>query len=422
MIAKSAGTRMVPLPAPFAGRTRPLRPASFLVPRTFPNWSSRSSVAGTAGSCEPIPGPLRINCMMYTNLGTTTPRSRHLGWRSPISLSSNEFEHIFAPRVVHHHFARGGAGFVGAVFSAMFRRRFGYAPKGLQPGALLDVGCGDGTFLLEAQKAGWNVCGLETSETAVKNAKALGLSVLPGSLEDRLFDDSQFNLVRMWSVLEHVPDANVALRELVRILKPGGWAIIQVPNAASFAQRLTQARWSGWDLPAHLTHFIPKLCAGRSLGPASSRSNSTRLRLGPSPTTIPGHPAPSAVQPCSLWTSFWTSSAEAIASSCSPGVADLTIPTPDPSTTRPAGSDQSVNMETASGRSVRNLDGSDLKSTSPACRAFSALRAPARSAGRLPSEKQISASTGRHPWLKSVPGRIVVFAPKPLDGKATEEG
>ena len=93
-------------------------------------------------------------------------------------------------RVVHHHFARGGAGFVGAVFSAMFRRRFGWAPKGLQPGALLDVGCGDGTFLLEAQKAGWNVCGLETSETAVKNAKALGLSVLPGSLEDRLFDDS----------------------------------------------------------------------------------------------------------------------------------------------------------------------------------------------------------------------------------------
>ena len=28
-----------------------------------------------------------------------------------------------------------------------------------------------------------------------------------------------------------------------------------MPNAASFAQRLTRARWSGWDLPAHLTHF-----------------------------------------------------------------------------------------------------------------------------------------------------------------------
>ena len=160
--------------------------------------------------------------MMYTNPGTTTPRSRHLGWRSPISLSSNEFEHIFAPVLSTTISPAVGRASSVPSFQPCSDGDSAGAPKGLQPGALLDVGCGDGTFLLEAQKAGWNVCGLETSETAVKNAKALGLSVLPGSLEDRLFDDSQFNLLRMWSVLEHVPDANVALRELVRILKPGG--------------------------------------------------------------------------------------------------------------------------------------------------------------------------------------------------------
>ena len=160
--------------------------------------------------------------------------------------------------VVRHHYAAGGAGVPGFLASAIFRRRFDWAPNSLHPGTLIDVGCGDGAFLLDAQKAGWNVSGLETSETAVSNAKALGLTVLHGSLEDRPFGDSQFDIVRMWSVLEHVPDANAALLEVVRLLKPGGWAIIQVPNADSLARRLTRSRWSGWDLPAHLTHFTPE--------------------------------------------------------------------------------------------------------------------------------------------------------------------
>ncbi len=160
--------------------------------------------------------------------------------------------------VVRHHYAVGGAGILGAVASAMFRRRFGWAPKGIRPGDLLDVGCGDGTFLLDAEKAGWNVYGLETSETAVNNARALGLTVLRGSLQDRLFVDLHFDIVRMWSVLEHVQDANAALQEVARLLKPGGWAILQVPNADSLARLLTRARWAGWDLPAHLTHFTPE--------------------------------------------------------------------------------------------------------------------------------------------------------------------
>ena len=62
----------------------------------------------------------------------------------------------------------------------------------------------------------------------------------------------------MWSVLEHVADPHTTLMEVVRILKPGGWAILQVPNANSMAQQLTKERWSGWDIPAHLTHFTPE--------------------------------------------------------------------------------------------------------------------------------------------------------------------
>ena len=130
-----------------------------------------------------------------------------------------------------------------------------------------------------------------------------------------------------------------------------------MPNAASFAQRLTRARWSGWDLPAHLTHFTSE-----TLRWAVARAGLEPVELYPASVgTLANHYS---------WTSGAVGRSAVFALDqlldpprrrrlhrpVRPGVADLTIPTLDPSTTRPAGSDQSVNMETASGRSVRNLD------------------------------------------------------------------
>ena len=157
--------------------------------------------------------------------------------------------------VVLHHFAPGGAGFRGWLASAIARRRFGWGPPGLSPGKLLDVGCGDGAFLLDARAAGWDVRGLETSQTAVENATRLGLQVSSGSLESHPFEAGEFDVVRLWSVLEHVADSGVALSELSKLLKPGGWAIVQVPNTRGFTARLTAERWPGWDVPVHLIHF-----------------------------------------------------------------------------------------------------------------------------------------------------------------------
>ena len=67
---------------------------------------------------------------------------------------------LIRSRVVEHHFSSNGGGLGGTIASTIFRRRFGWAPKGLQPGLILDVGCGDGAFLLDVQRAGWNVSGL----------------------------------------------------------------------------------------------------------------------------------------------------------------------------------------------------------------------------------------------------------------------
>ncbi len=165
---------------------------------------------------------------------------------------------IIRSLVVRHHFALGGAGYRGRLASFVARRRFGWGPPGMSPGRLLDVGCGDGAFLLDARHAGWDVVGIETSRIAVENAARIGLQVYSGSLEGHPFGPAEFDVVRLWSVLEHVPDAGLALHEITKLLRPGGWVILQVPNADGFTARMTGSRWPGWDVPAHLVHFTRK--------------------------------------------------------------------------------------------------------------------------------------------------------------------
>jgi SAM-dependent methyltransferase len=80
------------------------------------------------------------------------------------------------------------------------------------PGRLLDVGCGDGSFLREAKKAGWNVSGTEFSPVGAGMARVSGVTVFTGEL---------------W---EHVADPRRLLFEMQRILAPGGLLVLATPN------------------------------------------------------------------------------------------------------------------------------------------------------------------------------------------------
>jgi 2-polyprenyl-3-methyl-5-hydroxy-6-metoxy-1,4-benzoquinol methylase len=137
------------------------------------------------------------------------------------------------------------------------RNSFPDIPRFIPGGRLLEVGCASGYFLAMLRDLGWDVCGVEPNMCAAQRARDAGLDVRTGTLEQIAFPNCSFDVVIMMHVLEHVPDPLATLAEVMRILKPGGMLIVAVPNCASLSARLFGERWSGWDLPRHLTHFTP---------------------------------------------------------------------------------------------------------------------------------------------------------------------
>ena len=119
-------------------------------------------------------------------------------------------------------------------------------------GAVLDIGAGTGDFLSKAKKEGWTVSGVEPNEQAKQLAQQK--EVLLHTNTDN-FEDHSFDIITLWHVLEHVPDLQHQIQEIKRLLKPGGYVIVAVPNFKSYDATYYKSFWAAFDVPRHLWHF-----------------------------------------------------------------------------------------------------------------------------------------------------------------------
>jgi SAM-dependent methyltransferase len=110
----------------------------------------------------------------------------------------------------------------------------------LPAGRALDVGCGGGGNTGVLRDLGWDVTGLEYSPVAATLAASRDLSVVRGDARRLPVADASMDLVMSTDMWEHIDDDQAVARETVRVLRPGGRALVAVPCSMKL--------WSGHDV------------------------------------------------------------------------------------------------------------------------------------------------------------------------------
>lgn len=100
-------------------------------------------------------------------------------------------------------------------------------------GDLLEVGCGTGLILERLAPHCRSAKGVDLSPGMLEPAKARGLDVQVGSATELPFDDDAFDVVCSFKVLAHVPEIEQAMREMLRVTRPGGYVLAEMYNPLS---------------------------------------------------------------------------------------------------------------------------------------------------------------------------------------------
>ena len=166
--------------------------------------------------------------------------------------SRHFYELVEAHRYTKEWHIPGAADFAGA--------------RGLK---VLEIGCGLGTDGAQFAEAGADYTGVDLTEAAVELArKRFELFDLPGKFrtadaENLDFSDDSFDLVYSHGVLHHTPDTEKAVREVHRVLRPGGQAVVMLYHRGSYNYRvnISVLRRAGahllkWELGVKLVHQI----------------------------------------------------------------------------------------------------------------------------------------------------------------------
>jgi SAM-dependent methyltransferase len=107
----------------------------------------------------------------------------------------------------------------------------------------LDIGCATGALLLRLRDRGWRVTGVEISPSAEYARRERGLDVRSLPLEQNQFPSDHFDLILASHLIEHLNDPASFVREVWRILRPGGRFLVTTPNIAGFQARLFGGFW-----------------------------------------------------------------------------------------------------------------------------------------------------------------------------------
>ncbi len=122
----------------------------------------------------------------------------------------------------------------------------------------LDVGCGAGAFLKAAIGESWEAEGVEVSRSSVEYLQKQNIKVFYGDLAAANFAENSFDVVTAVEILEHIAEPEIVLKEIFRVLRPGGLMWATTPHGNGASRRLLGADWTCVAPPEHLHLFSVK--------------------------------------------------------------------------------------------------------------------------------------------------------------------
>jgi SAM-dependent methyltransferase len=121
---------------------------------------------------------------------------------------------------------------------------------------LIEVGSGAGFFLKAAERAGWQVKGVELSAEGARFAtERLELDILTERAENLPVEPGSYDIAAMFEVIEHLFDPRAVLSSLARALVSGGTLVITTPNFDSASRHLLGVDWAVLSPLEHVYYF-----------------------------------------------------------------------------------------------------------------------------------------------------------------------
>jgi SAM-dependent methyltransferase len=148
----------------------------------------------------------------------------------------------------------------GRMMETVFKKGADLIECHISKGKLLDVGTGYGFFLALMQSRGWQAMGLEASSRGANyGRKRWGLRILAQPWGKASFPEKEFDVVTAFYVIEHLPDPLAFLKEVHRIMRPGGMILLRYPHTTPIKNLLSFMRVGNnlYHLPFHLCDFSP---------------------------------------------------------------------------------------------------------------------------------------------------------------------
>jgi 2-polyprenyl-3-methyl-5-hydroxy-6-metoxy-1,4-benzoquinol methylase len=141
------------------------------------------------------------------------------------------------------------------------RERFDYSKNIIlkyckKDDTILDIGCAGGAFLQILQENGFsNLYGMDLSVKNLNNVKTKEINPIHETITNRNFcaqkEKQKFSMITMFHVLEHIYDLDLALSNISSLLKPNGFLLIEVPNAAKY----DEIGGITYFMEEHINHF-----------------------------------------------------------------------------------------------------------------------------------------------------------------------